>query len=74
MSCAPLARGRAWRRWGLTASVTRWPASCWRRKSGSLEIGEVLRHRGIASTAIYARADVEALRRLARPWPGGDGR
>ncbi len=35
------------------------------------EIGQVLRHRGMSSTAIYARVDLEALRGLARPWPGG---
>jgi integrase/recombinase XerD len=35
------------------------------------EIGQVLRHRRLLSTAIYAKADVGALRVLARPWPGG---
>jgi integrase/recombinase XerD len=35
------------------------------------EIGQVLRHRRLLSTAIYAKADTEALRTLARPWPGG---
>lgn len=35
------------------------------------EIGEVLRHRSPASTAIYARVDVQALRELAMAWPGG---
>jgi site-specific recombinase XerD len=35
------------------------------------EIGQVLRHRRLLSTAIYAKADVQALRALARPWPGG---
>jgi len=34
-------------------------------------IGQVLRHRSISSTAIYARVNVEQLRKLARPWPGG---
>jgi integrase/recombinase XerD len=33
------------------------------------EIGQVLRHRSVGSTAIYARVDVERLRSLARPWP-----
>lgn len=35
------------------------------------EIGQVLRHRHIATTAIYAKTDREALREIARPWPGG---
>lgn len=35
------------------------------------EIGQVLRHRRLLSTAIYAKTDTEALRTLARPWPGG---
>jgi integrase/recombinase XerD len=34
------------------------------------EIGQVLRHRRLLSTAIYAKTDTEALRVLARPWPG----
>lgn len=33
-------------------------------------VGQVLRHRRPATTAIYARVDAEALRALARPWPG----
>ncbi len=33
------------------------------------DIGDVLRHRRRATTTIYARYDVEALRPLARPWP-----
>ncbi|MGI9099697.1 MAG: site-specific integrase [Solirubrobacteraceae bacterium] len=33
------------------------------------EIGQVLRHRTPRTTAIYAKVDLEALRRLARPWP-----
>jgi integrase/recombinase XerD len=34
------------------------------------EIGQLLRHRKAATTAIYAKVDRDALRRLARPWPG----
>jgi len=34
------------------------------------EIGQVLRHRRAASTAIYAKVDRDALRSIARPWPG----
>jgi integrase/recombinase XerD len=36
------------------------------------EIGTVLRHRGLTSTAIYARVGIDGLRQLALPWPGGD--
>ena len=35
------------------------------------EVGQVLRHRRLMSTAIYAKVDRERLRLLARPWPGG---
>jgi integrase/recombinase XerD len=35
------------------------------------EVGQVLRHRSAATTAIYAKVDHKALRALALPWPGG---
>jgi len=35
------------------------------------EVGQVLRHRALGTTAIYARVDVERLRAIARPWPSG---
>lgn len=35
------------------------------------EVGELLRHRHLSTTAIYAKVDRERLRRLARPWPFG---
>lgn len=39
---------------------------------GSLqEVGQVLRHRRPETTAIYAKVNREALRRITRPWPGG---
>jgi len=38
------------------------------------EIGQVLRHRSLQSTAIYARVDLEQLRQLAVPWPGSSER
>jgi site-specific recombinase XerD len=34
------------------------------------EIGQVLRHRRPLTTASYVKVNVEALRTLARPWPG----
>jgi integrase/recombinase XerD len=33
------------------------------------EVGQVLRHRALISTAIYAKVDERSLRSLARPWP-----
>jgi integrase/recombinase XerD len=36
-----------------------------------VEIGQLLRHRSQLTTAIYAKVDRDALRALARPWPGG---
>jgi integrase/recombinase XerD len=40
-------------------------------EGGSLaEIGQVLRHRRAATTAAYMKVNIEALRTLARPWPG----
>jgi site-specific recombinase XerD len=42
------------------------------RRGGSLaEIAQVLRHRSLATTAIYAKVDRTALRELVQPWPGG---
>jgi site-specific recombinase XerD len=42
------------------------------RKGASLaEIGEILRHRSVDTTAIYAKVDLVALRSVARPWPSG---
>jgi site-specific recombinase XerD len=41
-----------------------------RHGAGLAEIGQLLRHRSAATTARYAKVDTEALRQLARPWPG----
>ena len=38
------------------------------------QIGAVLRHKSVISTANYARVDIERLRELALPWPGGGSR
>jgi integrase/recombinase XerD len=35
------------------------------------EVAQVLRHRRLATSAIYAKVDRDSLRLLARPWPGG---
>ena len=40
-------------------------------EGGSLaEIGQVLRHRRAVTTTAYTKVNIEALRALARPWPG----
>jgi len=42
------------------------------RQGASLgEIGDVLGHRHPQTTKIYTQVDLEALRTLALPWPGG---
>ncbi|MGY4319333.1 asparagine synthetase B (glutamine-hydrolyzing) [Bradyrhizobium sp. JR3.5] len=33
------------------------------------KMGLVLRHRGIDTTAYYAKADVALLKQIAQPWP-----
>ena len=35
------------------------------------DVGQVLRHRRLTTTAIYAKVDRDGLRQLARRWPGG---
>jgi len=41
-----------------------------RQGSTLAEIGQVLRHRDLATTALYAKVDRVALRSVAAPWPG----
>lgn len=36
-----------------------------------VQIAQVLRHHSLQSTTVYARVDVDQLRLLAAPWPGG---
>jgi len=42
-----------------------------RRGASFDEIGEVLRHKCSKSTSIYAKVDLQSLRTLTLPWPGG---
>jgi len=44
-----------------------------RRGVKLVDIGQVLRHRDLATTALYAKVDLATLRSMALPWPG-DGR
>lgn len=57
----------------VRAHQLRHTAACQMLRSGvpPVQIGEVLRHRSAASTAIYARVDMDRLRLVARPWPIG---
>jgi site-specific recombinase XerD len=41
-----------------------------RQGAGLVAIGQVLRHQDLATTALYAKVDVGALRQVAQPWPG----
>ena len=80
----PLTRGgisyivrRACRRAGIPpigAHRLRHTAACEMAEAGVplAEIGQVLRHKSLASTANYARVSITGLRKLAQPWPGGD--
>jgi site-specific recombinase XerD len=40
-----------------------------RAGAGLTEIGQVLRHQSVLTTAIYAKVDRAGLRELASPWP-----
>ncbi len=41
------------------------------RRGGSLaEVAEILRHRHLDTSALYAKVDLNALRTVAPPWPG----
>jgi len=68
--------GQAFRRAGLPRAGARRLrhslATDMLRAGASLsEVGQVLRHRSQLSTSVYAKVDENALRVLARPWPGG---
>jgi site-specific recombinase XerD len=41
-----------------------------RRGVRLVDIGQVLRHRDLATTALYAKVDLATLRSIALPWPG----
>jgi integrase/recombinase XerD len=57
-------RGAHQFRHGLASEMLRHGASL-------AEIGELLGHRSPETTKIYAKVDLEVLRTLALPWPGG---
>jgi site-specific recombinase XerD len=40
------------------------------RQGANLEaIAEILRHRSVGTTGIYAKVDLELLQEVAQPWP-----
>jgi site-specific recombinase XerD len=41
-----------------------------RQGAGLVAISQVLRHQDLATTALYAKVDLLALRQVAQPWPG----
>ena len=41
-----------------------------REGASLIDIGQVLRHKHLESTAIYAKVDLQRLRLAASPWPG----
>jgi site-specific recombinase XerD len=41
-----------------------------RKGAGLRAIGQVLRHQDLATTALYAKVDLDSLRSIALPWPG----
>jgi site-specific recombinase XerD len=41
------------------------------RGAGLRAIGQVLRHQDLATTALYAKVDLDRLRQVAQPWPAG---
>ena len=50
-------------------SATPWRPNCCAHGAVLAEISQVLRHRDLATTAVYAKVDHAALRELAPAWP-----
>jgi site-specific recombinase XerD len=40
-----------------------------RQGAGQVAISQVLRHQDLATTALYAKVDLNTLRHVAQPWP-----
>lgn len=62
LRCGVEVIGAHWLRHGLATDMLQ-------RGASLIEVGQVLRHRDVATTAIYAKVDLDTLRRLAQPWP-----
>lgn len=70
---AVIAAGRRAGLGPITAHRLRHTAATGMLRAGAAlaQVGQVLRHRRALTTEAYAKVDREALRALARPWPGG---
>jgi integrase/recombinase XerD len=53
-----------------TGSDTAWPTDMLAEGARLEEIGQVLRHRHLETTALYGNVDHQALAAVARSWPG----
>ena len=71
MSSAEPASEQGGPRWARTGCAMRWPPRCSARERRCLDISQVLRHRDLATTQVYAKVDLAALRSVAQPWPEG---
>jgi len=57
-------------RYGGARALRHSLATAMLRQGASLQdVGQLLRHRSIDTTAIYAKVDIERLRQVALPWP-----
>jgi integrase/recombinase XerC len=70
---------RAFRRAGITngcSHALRHTLACRLVNSGSpiKEVADILRHRSLDTTQIYAKVDLRALAEVAMPWPGSTAR
>ena len=45
-------------------------ARCFAGAPALVAISQVLRHQDLATTALYAKVDLDTLRHVAQPWPG----
>ena len=75
VDCHPAGDPRAYRRIGLTHSrshALRHTLACRLVENGSSlkEVADVLRHRSLNTTLIYAKLDTPKLSAVALPWPG----
>jgi site-specific recombinase XerD len=59
-----------WLRWGPHRLRHALAGELLRRGAGLVAISQVLRHQDLATTALYAKVDLDALRQVAQPWPG----